>query len=58
MAYHTLDEDTELKLECVRVAVAGGYSPTQTMYLAFDLYDWCVTAPDDADTKPDTSKMN
>lgn len=58
MAHHTLDEDTELKLECVRVAIAGGYAPTQTMYMAFDLYDWCVASPSEAEEVPDKSKMN
>lgn len=58
MSHKTLDDDTELKLECVRIAITGGYAPTQVMYLAFDMYDWCVEAPNDTQDMPDKSKMN
>lgn len=58
MDYHTTDETVELKLECARVALLGGYTPTQTMLTAFDLYDWCVAPEEDSTEQIDISQMN
>lgn len=62
MSYQSGDEIVDLKLECIRIAIAGQYAPGVVMSMALDMFAWVVEADEEpiplGDIGVAVSKMN